>query len=169
MWRADSVEKTLMLGRTGGRRRPGWQRMGWLDGNTDSMDMSLSKLRETVKDREVWLQLMGSQRVRQDSATEQVSATLSVRLIPKATQCRPKPMVVVSLPSAQCQAAPSCVMGERAFLWARERGVASQSQRHWASTVQLRGNHNSASNGQRVSEVDSDDRFQMKDYIPSWM
>ena len=73
---------------------------------------------------------MGSQRVRQDLATEQVSATLSIWLIPKATQCRPKPMVVVSLPSVQCQAAPSCVMGERALLWARERGLASQSQRH---------------------------------------
>ena len=54
MWRTDSLEKTLMLGKIEGRRRRGWQRMRWLDDITDLMDMSLTRFLETVKDREGW-------------------------------------------------------------------------------------------------------------------
>ena len=73
MQRTDSLEKTPMLGKTEGKRRRGQQRMKWLDGIIDSMDMSLSKLQEIVKDREGRCAVvLGSQRVRHDRETEQL-------------------------------------------------------------------------------------------------
>ena len=87
MWRTDSLEKTLMLGKIKGRRRRGRQRMRWLDGITDLIDTSFSKLRDLVIDREDWhAAVMGSQRVGHDWVTELNWMKITMLCLQQATE-----------------------------------------------------------------------------------
>ena len=78
MWITDSLEETLMLGKIEDRRRRGWQRLRWLDVTTDSMDISLSKLRETVKEREARYAAVHGVTKRHDLVTEQWTTTIII-------------------------------------------------------------------------------------------
>ena len=76
MWRTDSLEKTLMLGKIEGRRKRGWQRIRWLDGITDSMDMSLSELQELVMDRQAWWATIHLVTKSRNDCTERLSLSI---------------------------------------------------------------------------------------------
>ena len=99
MQRVDLLEKTLMLGGIGGRRRKGWQRMRWLDGITDSMDMSLSKLWELVMYREAWCAAIHGVAKRQDWETE-LNWTEYVQANPKFLTY---PLPSLAIPSGNCK------------------------------------------------------------------
>ena len=114
MWRADSLEKILMLGKIEGRRRRGWQRMRWLGSIINSMDMSLSKLQETVKDREAWA-CRSPQRRKELDTTEQQ---------------KPKEKI-----SSRSHCDPACELGQNRWsrIWSQlsSRGKADIN---WAKT-----------------------------------
>ena len=100
-WRDASLEKTLMLGKIESRRRRGWQRMRWLDGITDSVDMSFSKIQEIVKGKEAcMLQSVGSWRIRYNLATKQQNLTFQNLTYDTAPASVPKHPHQFPLPSA---------------------------------------------------------------------
>ena len=129
MRRVDSLEKTLMLGGIGGRRRRGWQRMGWLDGITDLMDVSLCELREMVMNREAWCAVihgLAKSRTRLSDWTELTRRTLVGKVISLLLNMLSR-LVIIFLPRSK----------HLLILWLQSPSAVILEPQKWSLTLFL--------------------------------